>query len=215
MPNDKVTNGIYASVANKGFAPGHEKLSSDNDMTDLDKDFILERVSRESQILDLGSGSGLIVNKIESYVSKIVCVELFEEFSKFIKKSNKIKVINANLLDFKIDRQFDIVTAFGVMHHFDEGEVAKIYKKCLSMVKDGGVLVVKNQFGVNEKVVVDGFSKDLGEDYYANYRQVDEEVLLLEEIGFNKIEKHDIYPTEYNRWDNTHFYALVAHKDIS
>jgi len=212
MPNDKVTSGIYNRAASKGFVPGREKLSPDNDMTNFDKEFILERANHESQILDLGSGSGLIVNKIEPYVGKIVCVELFEEFSKFIKKSSKVEVINTNLLDFKIDQQFDMVTAFGVMHHFDEDEAAEIYKNCFSMLKEGGAFIVKNQFGISEKVIVDGFSKALGEDYYGNYRLTIEEVQMLKQVGFDKVERHDIYPAEYNRGDNTHFYALVAHK---
>ena len=32
------------------------------------------------------------------------------------------------------------------------------------------------------------------------------------EIGFKNIEKFDIYPPEANRWNNTHFYAIIAEK---
>ena len=60
------------------------------------------------------------------------------------------------------------------------------------------------------EVLVDNFSEELQKNYYANYRQVDSEISLLKDAGFNKVEKHDIYPPRCNKWDNTHYYALVA-----
>lgn len=35
---------------------------------------------------------------------------------------------------------------------------------------------------------------------------------LLREAGCSGVETFDIYPEEYNRWDNTHFFALVQTK---
>ena len=32
------------------------------------------------------------------------------------------------------------------------------------------------------------------------------------DIGYKNIEIVDIYPPEANRWDNTHFYSIVAEK---
>jgi cyclopropane fatty-acyl-phospholipid synthase-like methyltransferase len=211
MSNNKITNNVFGTVADKILKSGAEKGGGKNDFTNFDKDFILKHTNADSQILDLGSGSGLIINKIEPYVRSITCVELFPEFSKFIKQSDKIEVITANLLNFKINKQFDVVTSFGVMHYFDENEVHKIYESCLAMTKKDGVFIVKNQFGIEQKVVFDGFSKELERYYHAFYRQVDDEVRLLEQVGFKVVEKFDIYPPRCNRWDNTHFYALVAH----
>ena len=73
-------------------------------------------------------------------------------------------------------------------------------------------MIVKNQFGLHEDVTVDGFSEELQENYFSQYRYIDKEIRLLREVGFNNIEVVDIYPKECNRWDNTHFYALVAEK---
>lgn len=51
-----------------------------------------------------------------------------------------------------------------------------------------------------------------GTTIFASYRHIDKETLLLENIGYKNIKVVDIYPPEANRWDNTHFYAIVAEK---
>ena len=73
-------------------------------------------------------------------------------------------------------------------------------------------MIIKNQFGLHKDVTIDGFSEELQENYFAQYRFIDKEVRLLHDAGFGNVEIVDIYPKECNRWDNTHFYALVAEK---
>lgn len=98
------------------------------------------------------------------------------------------------------------------MHYVNEIEAKSIYSKYFNYVSEQGKMIVKNQFGLHEDVTVDGFSEELQENYFSQYRYIDKEIRLLREVGFNNIEVVDIYPKECNRWDNTHFYALVAEK---
>ncbi len=42
--------------------------------------------------------------------------------------------------------------------------------------------------------------------------KIEKEIELLKNIGFKNIETFDIYPPEANRWNNTHFYAIVGEK---
>ena len=37
-------------------------------------------------------------------------------------------------------------------------------------------------------------------------------IIYKMDIGYKNIEIVDIYPPEANRWDNTHFYSIVAEK---
>jgi hypothetical protein len=143
----------------------------------------------------------------------IVAVEKYPEFSEFITKSNRITVINEDLITFNTDQVFDLVSIFGVMNFFNIDEATSIYTKVLNFLHDDGSLIIKHQMGVDEDIVVTGYSEELGTDYYSEYRQVDNEIKLLTSIGFANIEKIDIYPEEYNRWDNTHFYALICRKN--
>ena len=98
------------------------------------------------------------------------------------------------------------------MHYVERSEAIKIYKKCYNFLKEHGKIIIKNQFGVNDDVLVAGYSEEQKTDYYAQYRHIDKEINLLKEIGFKNVEKIDIYPPEANRWNNTHFWAIVGEK---
>ena len=188
------------------------KVNPANDYTETDANFILRYANGNSEILDLASGTGLIINRLYDKVSHIDAVELFSDFSKFIKATPRISVFNQDITQYETDKRYDIVTMFGVVSYFNQEEIEKIYCKYFALIKQGGKLIVKNQFGVKEDVNVSGFSEELQRNYFSQYRHLDKEIKILEGVGFRNIEVIDIYPPECNRWDNTHFYAIVAEK---
>ena len=61
------------------------KMNS-KDESQIDAAFILKYAENKASILDLGSGTGLIVNKIYNKVKSIDCIEPIEDFSKYIVK---------------------------------------------------------------------------------------------------------------------------------
>lgn len=193
--------------------PNCVKMAKNTDFTHIDADFILKYADENSEILDLGSGTGLTVNKIYNKVQSIECIEPFKEFSDHIVKNKNISVINQSVLDFDTDKQYDLVAVFGLIQYFNKEESTAIYKKCLKWMKPNGKIIIKNQFGVNEDVLIAGYSEEQKTDYFSQYRHLDKEVLLLENLGFKNVEAFDIYPPEANRWQNTHFYAIVADKN--
>ena len=161
-------------------------------------------------MLDFGSGTGLIINKLTNDFKDITAVELFKEFSDFICGEN-IQIYNENLINFSIEKKFGIATMFGTAHYFNEKESLNIYKNIFSMLDDDSVFILKNQFGVEETKTVTE-SEVLGKEYFAQYRFIDYEIKRLEGIGFKNIVIHDIYPAKENKWKDTHFYALVCEK---
>jgi len=56
------------------------------------------------------------------------------------------------------------------------------------------------------------FFKELQSYYFSYNRDLEKEKKLLKEIDFKIKQVVDIYPKEYNRWDNTHFYAIVCER---
>lgn len=208
--NDKALHFFKKMAGDEKLTPNSVKLAKNSDFSALDAAFIRARATKESDLLDLGSGTGLIVNKLYPYVKSIMAVEPFPEFTKFIVQSENVSVVHADIFEFASGKQFDIITLFALMHYFDAEQAALIYKKYVPLLKPGGIMLIKNQFGVHEDVTVDGFSEELKTNYHAQYRHIDKEVALLESVGLGKIEVIDIYPPEHNRWENTHFYALVA-----
>lgn len=181
-----------------------------SDFSQLDADFIMKYASKSTRILDLASGSGLIINKIHDKVNHITAVEAFKEFSQFIKKVSNIEIINKDIRFFDTKANFDLINFFGIVQYFNESEVIEIYKKYKNYLSKSGKIIIKNQFGVKEDVIVEGFSYELQTNYYSNYRYINKEVNILKDIGYKNIKVIDIYPPECNRWDNTHFYAIVA-----
>ncbi|HEC1751902.1 TPA: class I SAM-dependent methyltransferase [Campylobacter lari] len=209
-PSNQNALEFYTHIANTKDSPQSVKLTNNTDYTDIDANFILKYSSKSSKILDLGSGTGLIVNKLYDKISHIDCVEFYKEFSKFIVQSPNINIYNQLLQDFCIEKKYDLITIFGVMQYFNEQEAIKLYKKYFSYLKKDGKMIIKNQFGLKEDVIVDGYSVEQNTNYYSEYRHIYKEINILKEIGFKDVEYYDIYPPECNRWENTHFYAIVA-----
>ncbi len=210
VKNKKVIN-YYNEMAKK-IIRQEETRNKAKDFSKYDIEFMKKISDRKKTLLDLGAGTGLLINHLANDYKKIVAVEKYVEFSNFIIQSSSLEIINADLLKFTIDRYFDFISLFGVMNCFNEEEATIVYKKAFSFLEEEGKLIVKNQMGIYEDVLIDGFSEELQTDYYAEYRHLDKEIGLLKNIGFNKIEVVDIYPPEYNRWENTHFYALVCER---
>lgn len=211
MKNKNVLD-YWTKVADNNPDPLAAKVNACNDFTQMDADFIMKYANSSSNILDLASSTGLTINKYYHKVNHIEAVELYENFTKYIEKTDRISIVNCKVQDYSTDKQFDIVTMFGITFYFNDNEVVDLYKRYQGFLKNSGKLIVKSQFGVSEDVVIAGYSQELKTDYYAWYRHIDKEVAILKNIGFKNIEVVDIYPPECNRWDNTHFYAIVGEK---
>lgn len=208
--DNKETMKYWAKIADNKPTEKSVKVNPINDYSEYDANFISNYVNKHTNLLDLASGSGLIVNKIQPLVKSITAVEKFSQFSDYITKATNVTVINDDILQYSTTQYFDVITLFGVVQYFSEKEVSGLYNKCRKLLVKNGKTIIKNQFGVSEKVVVSGYSDELKTEYFSEYRHVEKEILLLYDSGFSCVEKIDIYPPECNRWANTHFYALVA-----
>lgn len=214
MKNKEALDFFGKMSMDKTKGPKSVKLAHSSDYSDIDASFILKYADSKSSLLDLGSGTGLIVNKIYNNVKNITAVEPFSGFTQYIVSSPKVQIVNTSLSDFipSTNAEYDIITIFAVMHYFNSEEAIQIYTKYLPLLAKRGKLIIKNQFGTTEDVVVEGYSEEQKSNYYAEYRHIDKEVQFLKIIGYTNIEVVDIYPSECNRWSNTHFYAIVAEK---
>ncbi len=211
MKNEDVIQ-YYDKMA-KNIKVATETRNKARDFSQFDIQFMKERASKNNTLLDLGAGTGLLINALVDDFKHITAIEKYPAFSKFITDSPKVEVINADVLSLDLELGlFDMLSLFGIMNCFNQEEATSIYQNAYRFLKPEGQIIVKNQLGIHEDVTVEGYSEEIESNYFANYRHVDKEILILEQSGFSNIKQFDIYPAEYNRWDNTHFYALTAKK---
>ncbi len=199
----------YAQLASKIYTPT-ETRNKAPDFSAFDIDFVRRFAGTSKHLLDLGSGTGLLINPLVNAFGQITAVEKYPQFSRFIAREPHVELIHADLNMFEASDNYDLVTIFGVMNFFNRVEALRLYRKAVHWIKPGGVLIIKHQMGVQEDVLVDGYSEELGTQYYSEYRWVRHEMQLVTEAGFTVDEPVDIYPSAFNRWPNTHFYALVC-----
>lgn len=204
---------FFSSLASENPGPAATKLAANNDFSRIDASFVGKYSNSGAILCDLGSGTGSLVNKIYDKFSKVICVEPFTQFSKFIENNEKLEIVNSTFENFVPTEKFDIITAFGFLQYFNLDEAQIIYDKIAMIIKDKGILLVKNQFGVNENVEVNSWSEALNRYYFSQYRTLDQEKMILRKAGFQFVTVHDIYPAECSHWDNTHYYCLVCSKN--
>ncbi len=180
------------------------------DFSSFDIDFVRRFGGPDKTLLDLGSGTGLLLNALPSHFRHLVAVEKYPEFARFIQPASNVQLFIDDLLDFESTETFDVITLFGVMNFFNRQEALAIYAKVFRWLKPSGTLLIKHNMGTETDVTVDGFSEELQRHYFSNYRSVSHETELLTALGFHVHQTVDIYPPEFNRWNNTHFYALVC-----
>ncbi len=182
------------------------------DTSDVEIDFLKNYCTKSSTVLDLGSGTGLITNKLLPLVESIVAVEKFKEFTKFIVDDPSMLVINSDLKGFQIRKEFDIVLCTGVAQCFPKNEMIDIYKNIFDMLDQDGYFISRMHCGINEDIIVDGYSEELQTDYFAEYRSLESEKETLYNTGFKSVEVFDFLPDTINVWENSRHFYFVCKK---
>jgi len=206
------SNAYWENLSKKITSPGQTK-NKRPDTSDIEIEFLRNYVTQNDDVFDIGSGTGLIINKLLPYVKHITAVEKFEGFTKHIVNAENMLVINAEIIGFKMRKKFDTILCTGVAQCFSKTDAKRMYESLFTMLKDKGTLIVRMHCGLKEDVFINGFSEELQTDYFAEYRKKDSEVAMLKEIGLNSIEVHDIFPDELNTWDNTRHFVFVCKKN--
>jgi trans-aconitate methyltransferase len=162
----------------------------------------------EARILDLGAGTCTLSQPFLSDCGQLTAVDKFGAFLDNAPQHPKLRKICADVATFSIDETFDLILLFGVVNFLSPDEERRLYRSCAAMLADGGHLIVKNQCGVHDEVLVDSYSEELRAHYHARYPAFERQRACLAE--FFDVELLDIYPADLNRWENTHFYAFVC-----
>jgi 2-polyprenyl-3-methyl-5-hydroxy-6-metoxy-1,4-benzoquinol methylase len=180
----------------------------DDGRLQIDSQFVIERISEPGRVLDLGAGGCTLANSLLPYAAEVVAVEKYGGFLEKVPDLPRLKKLQSDVVDYYDESKYEMILLFGVVNFLSDDEQSQLYSNCARMLASDGTFIVKNQCGINEEVVVDRFSDELGCDYHARYPSVQtQRDLLTQKFA---VEVVDIYPEELNRWETTHFYAFVC-----
>lgn len=211
LPGNGNAMAFYNGLSQRIQTPDETKNKA-KDGSAIDRTFVLEHAIDRSSLLDLGAGTGLILNGLVDAFDTVTAVEKFPEFSRFISPRPHLEVLNADLLEFRPARCYTTVTIFACLNYFNLFEASAIYRTAWAALAPGGTLIVKHQMGVKDTVLVNRISEELGQYYFSQYRSLADELTMLALVGFEELRSFDIYPADYNLHSNTHFYAITATK---
>lgn len=105
------------------------------------------KFNQSMHIVDFGSGTGLLLEKIAPYVGKITAVDISKSMNlQLLAKQNRldceIDILEVNLEKTTIPIQVDGIVSSMTMHHVQD--IESMFVKFYSMVKPGGFIAISD-----------------------------------------------------------------------
>ena len=105
------------------------------------------KLDKNMHIMDFGSGSGLLLERIAPYVKTITAVDISESMCKQLSKKIKdldceVEILNMDLTKTKLDMKFDGIISSMTMHHIKD--IQKMFNDFYSMLNDNGVIAISD-----------------------------------------------------------------------
>ncbi|EJD8499353.1 TPA: class I SAM-dependent methyltransferase [Staphylococcus pseudintermedius] len=183
------------------------QLSEDGSFM-YDKKLVEIYLNKGDVMLDLGCGTGTLINEVKEIADYIVGVERENKLASRVVKRKNIDVVIQDVLQFESEQKFDLITVIGVINYLDDQELNMLLTNIQKLLKSNGKIIFKQQSGVKETVVINNYSEELKTEYSAIYRHWQKEKNIFENY-FTVEEIIDVYPEENNKWDNTHHFAYI------
>jgi cyclopropane fatty-acyl-phospholipid synthase-like methyltransferase len=102
-------------------------------------------LNKTMHVMDFGSGTGLLLERIAPYVGKITAVDVSPSMNARLQEKRDqiacdIDIVEIDLEKADIDTQFDGVISSMTMHHIEDIEA--MFRKFHSVLKEGGFIAI-------------------------------------------------------------------------
>ncbi|MDB2659549.1 class I SAM-dependent methyltransferase [Luminiphilus sp.] len=114
--------------------------NSDNAYFKAELGGISDSLSRDSQVLEIGYGSGLFLKYARLQGWSILGVETNELLHELALKRGFKSILNKDIGELE-GSVFDLVVVFDVIEHIPKSELANFFKKVHSLLKPGGTFI--------------------------------------------------------------------------
>ncbi len=113
-------------------------------------------------MLEVGPGTGTLLNVFENEGIRTVGVELSSNMASIARNTSKNSIIiNNNILDINfLNNEFDFILVMAVIHNFPENDLIRLLNKIKLWLKDDGYFILDT---TNNKVTESGYFEK--EDY--------------------------------------------------
>jgi cyclopropane fatty-acyl-phospholipid synthase-like methyltransferase len=125
--------------------------SDDNRVSNVENiaNAVIKKVSldRQMHLMDFGSGTGLLLERIAPFVRKITAIDISKSMNdqlerKRVSLSCEINILAIDLESTDITDKFDGIISSMTMHHVKD--IAAMFVKFYSLLNDGGIIAISD-----------------------------------------------------------------------
>lgn len=110
-------------------------------------DAILENIAytKTMELMDFGSGTGLLTSKVAPFVKKITAVDMSKAMNEVLKTKLEsfpceLDIIELDLSQNEINQKFDGIVSSMTIHHVED--ILALFKKFYTMLVEGGTIAL-------------------------------------------------------------------------
>ncbi len=103
--------------------------------------------NKNMHIMDFGSGTGLLLERVAPFVKKITAVDVSESMTKQLSEKIKnldceVEILQLDLTKTKLDMKFDGIISSMTMHHIEDTQA--MFNDFYTMLNDNGVIAISD-----------------------------------------------------------------------
>lgn len=158
------------------------------------KAYISRFVKENESVLEIGPGTGHLLQILENLGCRTTAIELSEKMCELVRKNSpKTVILNQDIFTVKFcTQQFDVICALALIHTIPSREAKNFMKKVKYWLKDGGIFIFDTvMYDESKEVFIDsGEHKDV-KKFRKQYTQIELEELIyssgfkIEDLSLN------------------------------
>ena len=153
-------------------------------------DSIMKEINfnKSMKIMDFGSGTGLLLEKIASFVKSITAIDTSPSMNKKLNGKKdlldcELEILEIDLSKTKLEKKFDSIISSMTLHHIEN--IKNIFTDFYNILNENGTIALA------DLDIEDGsfHTENTGVYHFGFYR--DEIVKIAEEVGFKNVKVQD------------------------
>lgn len=131
----------FFSHKSDGYEKEKRRVDNVKNIADAIKEKIV--LKKSMKVLDFGSGTGLLTEKIAPFVSEMTTIDMSKSMNEKLKQKKftcKLKVIEADMESYNFGEKFDLIISSMSTHHIKD--VSKLFAKFYDILNPNGYIAI-------------------------------------------------------------------------